>query len=230
MVMTFIVGTLLVVVPTRTSIILAVDGLRRDIGNPEQPFAGCKMIQTTRFVFAAAGLTLGPHHDAHTHAAVIARQTSSIAEAVDEFERLIIGGLAASLRVLRAENRAVFENTIQNRVLTVVFAGTEEGLVRLAERWYRAGADAQVRRDGERSLVAPFAGVPPRFYGDAASAVSEAEGRLHGATNPVEFARMVLELGTELRPDTVGPPFQFAFITADGTRWAPPDSPGALER
>jgi len=225
----FILGTLLLVIPTRSSIVLGVDGLRRDIGNQNQAADGCKMIQTQRFVFAASGFTVGPHHNVHELAAILGREASGIIDAVGQFERRVVTEASASLQALRAQNAAAFNTLIQGRVLTAVFVGIDNDGVRLSERSYRSNDDTQITLDHERDLQAPFTGVPVRFFGEAATAVGNAEQRLRGATNPIEYATMALNLGVELRPDVVGPPFQIAVIGATATRWLPADSPCARE-
>lgn len=231
----FIVGTLLVVLPNNTEVLVGVDGLRRDIAAFGEPVTGCKMIRTGAFVFAAAGFTEAPGYSAHDIAIAASRRPGPLANRVTWFENEILTSLPRALALLRdSMPRGLAVLPAGRRVLTAVFAAGDGNNVELSERAYAVVADGAlaVARSYERDLRSPFPQVGPRLFGDAAPAVKSAlkSVRPPQPRNPVKAVDLLLRLGARVKADSVGPPYEIAVVTPKAVKWFPEASPCAVPR
>lgn len=92
--------------------IIGADSLRRIIGDQPGYDSGPKLIPVGPFVFAAAGFTVGPYHDAHAIARDCAENVGGFNGMLGAFDTAVIA--ASTVPQESAGRTALFNSTVPN--------------------------------------------------------------------------------------------------------------------
>jgi|GEM_PF-757374 len=209
-------GTSIVVVRTPSEVVLGADSRATfDDGKIVTYKAVCKIYQSKGIFYAIAGLTVNPITGFDPAIAISNEidRTSAISMLVPAVERAMAIRLTRELEWQKRERPAMYQRYVvenDNMALSVVIAGTENGLPVFYARAFKA--DGTILREDHP------AGTFTVWIGKA-KAIERFVARNRNYDSPTEAVRTLIQLEVDDSEPSVGPPIDIVRITKDGACW-----------
>jgi hypothetical protein len=212
--------------------VMAADGKQRNLHG--EILRTCKIRTYPAFTFMAAGLTESPFHSVRDLIERIGELPLqvSIDERIKRFEQSMLIELPKAVQLFHqrqmkpGSGRAVIDPFKDGSVLTALFLGVENSLVKLWIRRFSVsgGKESTEVVISESATYPDASGRLPTFsmYGSATPAVMpflSAHTVSGPPADPVVFLQRLLEEGLRIAPDDVGRPFHMIFVAAKATKW-----------
>ncbi len=209
-------ATSIVAVRTNSEVVIGADSRGLFVNGAVTYRNVCKIHERNGVFFAIAGIEVDPitKFNAGTIVEAEIDKRKSLSSRVSAIEKILSMSVARELEWQRTRRPDLYRRTVENNnmVLSVVFAGLENGTPALYARAFKT--DGTILREdhpsGTFTLWMGKANAIEKFVG-------ETKGRNLGT--PADAVRRLIQLEIDDNEPSVGPPIDIVRITKDGAQW-----------
>jgi hypothetical protein len=210
-------------------IYMGADGLASYTGkvSPDDPTQICKIQQTGKYFFTAAGVSKDPLVNFDLFQAArkaLSAKRGSLRTRAARFMEFATPALTKSVTHLKTEYPEDFRTLMQGKDLTVVFASWENGKPLVYKDGWKVAADGRLLRLGLKRAGGPDLGNFIMAASDhGARRYYETHPEIHNM-HPLRLFPLLLNVEIELakvdKTVLVGPPIAVISITRNGAIWS----------